>query len=427
MTRRSRSAVTRRLDFSWLAARMSTQVADNTNDRIRFHFFSDRKVEQIRARIDGLVVRRKPPDLAEVSQGTLTAERTADRKPIGPRGVCDQSGFVLPASVSLRGKQLDSTSKAPAQVTLANVPFEAKTIYYLGDLRHHNAHFGHFILETLSRAWHWGLGQPVAEPVMLGARMPGFAQQFYGLISGLAGRISLIERTTRFERVIVPAPAFVLDRYTHIQFKQLCDRIASMVVHGREPTSEQPLYLSRSRLDPDSCRMIVGEEQFERFLAERGFCIVHPERLPVAEQLRLFNRHRNIVAPMGSACHTRLFSLSDTSLHVLCPERFNPNFILCDLLNPGATHYVNVLKIPDLPQAQGLPPFATPLLLDVGKAMDALKKIGLLPSGVQFNGPLPSLEEYKARWVQIALKHCGRPDGARLRESVECMTRLRNT
>jgi hypothetical protein len=281
------------------------------------------------------------------------------------------------------------------------------------------------LLEILSRAWSWTDTPPDVEPVLLGARMPDFARDFYALLPGLGERISLVNRTTRFERIIVPEPAFVLDREVHIQFKQLCDTIAAGAVGDSAERTDQPLYLSRSGLDPASSRTVLGEEQLENFLLGQGFRVVHPERLPVPEQIVLLNRHRTIVASMGSACHSRVFSIPATDLVVLCPERFNPNYLLCDLLNGGSTHYVNVLSVPDMPDAEGLPPYATPLLLDIEKTLDAMKNLGLLRTDAHFSGSRPGLEEYRERWIQIARRLSRRPNRTQLRESIGRMENSR--
>lgn len=392
-------------------------------DRIRFELFSDRRIGQLRAMLASLVVRSEPPKVVEVAQGVLAAEMGADGRPLGARGVCDELGSVLPASLSLRGAQYRGKRDAPPKALLEAAPLESGTGYYLGDLRHHHAHYGHFLLETLSRAWHWNLAQAPAKPVLLCARMPEYVRQFYTLIPGLGERVSLVRRTTRFDRVVVPAPAFVLDRQVHVQFKQLCDAISIRVLRKNEQRSEQPVYLSRAGLDPSSCRTIVGEEPFEQFLADQGFRVVRPETLSIPEQIRLFNTHRHIVAAMGSACHTRVFSLFPTNLVVLSDTRFNPNYAFCDVLNSGSTLYANVMSAPELSGLENLPRFASPLLLNIEKSLSVLKAIGLLPPGAQFTGPPPALREYKERWIQIAKTLSHRPDGDVLRESIEVLER----
>jgi hypothetical protein len=402
---------------------MSAAPESKRSERIRFDLFDGRKTERVRMRVERLQVRPEPPEVAEISRGILAVEKTADRRPLGARGVCDESGSVFSASVSLRGKQVSSKRDAPPRELLDRAPLQPGTAYYLGDLRHHNAHYGHFLLETLSRAWDWSEARTEAKLMVLGARMPDFARRFYAVLFGSADRVTLVNRTTRFERIVVPAPAFVLDRHVHVQFKELCDRIAGAVGGEKEARSEQPVYISRSGLDPASCRTILGEELFERVLAGEGFRIVRPEAMSIDDQIRLFNRHRNVVASMGSACHTRLFSLSASTLVVLCAERVDPNYILCDLLNSGPTRYVRVLSAPELPGAEGLPPFATPLLLDLESAIESLKKIGLVRPRTQPDAVAPGLEEYRIRWIQIAKTLSRRPESQRLRDSIERLQR----
>jgi hypothetical protein len=137
------------------------------------------------------------------------------------------------------------------------------------------------------------------------------------------------------------------------------------------------------------------------------------------EQIRLFNQHKHIVTPMGSACHTRLFSQSANTLIVLCSDHLNFNYILCDLLNVGATHYLSVMSTPDLPAENQLRAFARPLLLQDNLILDYLKDIGIVRPTASFDSPSPGPEEYKTRWIQIARTMCGRRGGEHLASSIE--------
>jgi predicted O-methyltransferase YrrM len=63
-------------------------------------------------------------------------------------------------------------------------------------------------------------------------------------------------------------------------------------------------------------------------MAERaGFSIVHPEKLPLIEQVRLFKGARELVGEYGSAMHGSIFSPPDTIVGALRGSARHPAFI----------------------------------------------------------------------------------------------------
>jgi hypothetical protein len=97
------------------------------------------------------------------------------------------------------------------------------------------------------------------------------------------------------------------------------------------PPDLERLYLGRSRLPPE-CRRVAGEDQLEGELRRRGWCVVHPETLPLAEQLRLLAGARIIAGCIGSAMHLLMYfgeALAGRPLIGLGPtdRRLNRNFV----------------------------------------------------------------------------------------------------
>jgi len=387
------------------------------SDRIQFSLFDQAKLARFRRRIAALSIEERAPATIELPYGVLSAGESSGQDRLGPRGVCDSFGKFVNSSVGLRGNQFGMEIKGPDAAVLDEALRDDRSVYYLGDLRYHRGHYGHFLLDTLSRAWNWNAQNPAACPVLLGNQIPAFAQEIYGRIPRLAANLSLVNRTTRFDHVTIPSPSFVLDRTAHVQFKKLCEAVAETVAED-EPT-DRPLYISRAGLDPNSHRTIIGEEELEKMLSREGFFVVRPETLPIADQIRLIKSHRYVVAGMGSACHSRLFSTSTRLMLVLSPDRFNANYVLCDLLCEGETHYLNVSYVPDSMIEELLPPYAQPLLLDFDKVLTSLKSFGLVRSSAVLEAPPPGVREYKLRWLQIAKWLFQQRGSEQLRHAIE--------
>jgi hypothetical protein len=69
-----------------------------------------------------------------------------------------------------------------------------------------------------------------------------------------------------------------------------------------DSSSSEKVYLSRSRLPPE-LRRLQGEQGLEQRLLARGWRIIHPELLPVGDQLRTLAGARVIAGEVGSAFH----------------------------------------------------------------------------------------------------------------------------
>lgn len=91
-----------------------------------------------------------------------------------------------------------------------------------------------------------------------------------------------------FDRVrLVLARAFGIDA--------LLDRLG-------EGDRGEKLYLSRSRL-PAGARRVDGEPELEEALVRAGWCVSHPEQVPMGRQVESLLRARTIAGCIGSALH----------------------------------------------------------------------------------------------------------------------------
>jgi capsular polysaccharide biosynthesis protein len=89
---------------------------------------------------------------------------------------------------------------------------------------------------------------------------------------------------------------------------------------GDPSRGDRRLYVSR-RTAPK--RRAVNEDELIRALAAFGFDVVHPERMSLADQVRLFAEAAVLVAPHGAAVTSIVFS---ERLSVL--ELFEPSYVI---------------------------------------------------------------------------------------------------
>lgn len=115
-------------------------------------------------------------------------------------------------------------------------------------------------------------------------------------------------------RVIVPAAVLVEDLYCKpIQVHyQLLDEVRSRfrsaaAVPDCQPDHEDGTKLFLSREGADTTRTLINQDRVEALLDARGFQKVRTENMPLEEQVRLFSRAVEVVAPHGAGLFLTLF------------------------------------------------------------------------------------------------------------------------
>lgn len=126
----------------------------------------------------------------------------------------------------------------------------------------------------------------------------------------------------------MPESSIVNRGRIHSRHLQVTRRIAESLVDldalGKE---SRAVYLSRTKLRK-AVRSYSIEEPIEAFCAASGCRIVYPERMSLAEQVRLFNSADVFAGFVGSAFHSIMFRcggrpakcvyLGDGKLHINC-------------------------------------------------------------------------------------------------------------
>ncbi|TPQ52644.1 hypothetical protein C2U72_02175 [Prosthecomicrobium hirschii] len=165
-------------------------------------------------------------------------------------------------------------------------------------------HYGHFLLEGLTRLWALRAAAP-DRPILWLRHYDRPMRTWHGQIFALFGidpaRFQFVEGPTRIDSLEVPEPGWMSPtRYEPDYFDAIRLR------RGTPATAGRKVWLSRSRLAANQGR-IVGEADLEAVLQHHGWDIVHPETLSVAEQIDRLDGAEHIAGFEGSAFHTLLF------------------------------------------------------------------------------------------------------------------------
>jgi hypothetical protein len=220
-------------------------------------------------------------------------------------------------------------------------------------------HFGHFLLESLARAWVLPALDPAITVVMHRERdeePAGITRQMLDLLGVPRERILFLDGQTRLRRVVVPEPLYEIAHAAHPRMPEPYRRIADALVPNDAPT-DQPVYLSR-RLLSSRQRPIIGELELEEVMRENGFLIVYPESMALVDQLRVVHRHRQVFTSAGSAAYLTLFARQPPHLHLLTAGVPFPDYFLTPTVAGVATSFVNCLAGGERLAAHYLPQLA---------------------------------------------------------------------
>ena len=249
--------------------------------------------------------------------------------------VMDAGGRVITASQTTRYK--DPVDKGQSRRFLRrfgkdNARDDDRTCVFLGPVI---CHYGHFLLESLSRLWY----TPPQDAVLVFAASPNIEVRNYMMAywsnAGLElSQVEFVTSPTRFRRVIVPEAAFRVGRYAHIGMREVYQRITRNVC--REPrAARERIYLSRSRWENTR-----NENDLEAALSAQGFRVVHPQDLSIEEQIEMISGASEIVGRWGSAMHNVVFANPGVKIVHLFADRFYTSYYLTDQLAQAKATYV---------------------------------------------------------------------------------------
>ena len=246
----------------------------------------------------------------------------------------DRHRAILPSSALLR--EYGPLSLVNGPVTSEHNPGRPKRIldeplYWLGVV---HPHYGHFMASTLSRLWAWPQGScRIAYTGPPGADAL-FATPFAGPIFSALGLTSddfvAVGDFDLLREVVLPAPSLVENSIVHTAFGDMTRRIAGRIVPNfQRAVDPRPVYLSKSRLAGGVSR-VLDEDAVSDVLARAGVLVVHPETLPFAQQVALWQRHDTFIGSAGSALHTAAFATGKRIVSFSHTQHVESNQVLID-------------------------------------------------------------------------------------------------
>lgn len=193
---------------------------------------------------------------------------------------------------------------------------------YLG---YYTKHFGHFLLETLSRLWaaennNQYDGYVFNDFVIQGddGKLTTFANYCFSQLGIPMDKLIFLKEDTSFDYLDVPKAGFYIGNKAHPNQINVYRKINRYLSDTNLATEK--VYLSRANLNKKK-RSVVNEKHIEGIFKDAGFLIVHPQELTFDEQMQLYSKTKVLAGLEGSALHNSVFMPSGGQVINLCSPR----------------------------------------------------------------------------------------------------------
>ncbi len=183
-------------------------------------------------------------------------------------------------------------------------------------------HWGHFLLEGLQRLWYakqsalpivwagvWGVFHTPSQ------LKPWQSDVFKNL--GIHNKHIFLTEPTQFAKVHFPEPACGINTHLHPE------QVDFLGYYEAKPIQGKYVYFSRAKI-----RGCANEEHIEKILRQRGWSIVYPEMLSVAEQLHAISTAKVCFMIGGSAQHSLLLTKNLQTRFIIIPREHSLTFNL---------------------------------------------------------------------------------------------------
>jgi capsular polysaccharide biosynthesis protein len=240
----------------------------------------------------------------------------------------DSAGVLIAASQRWPGDPRQGCDPATLAEAMANGRGVERTLPAALYLGHAFTHFGHFLVETVPNlCW----VREVAPDIPLlfhpfdrrGKNV--FTELPYGIeclkLLGIpAQRVVMATSDCSVAELLLPPRAYDVRHGANYDFRDAYRALRVAALHGRSASDGGLVYLSRRKLTRRQQR-IENESAVERHMRRRGFTVIYPERMSLAEQIRGVAEAAVVAGVDGSALHLGAFLRPGSRMLVLETRR----------------------------------------------------------------------------------------------------------
>jgi len=203
-------------------------------------------------------------------------------------------------------------------------------------------HFGHFLVEGLSRLW---ILKYFTDDEVSNLRIiiyePGLIPPATKILEYLGinkAQIEFLSEPCIVESLVAPGVGYCTHLWARDVMNFVFNRAANSAINERTTNFPKKVFLSRSNVPS---RRLKDELSLESIYREAGYWIIHPEELPIGDQIRIAANADSIAGCTGSNMYLALFQKPHGKNHVYAPFDFTlkDDAIISQLRN-SSLHYV---------------------------------------------------------------------------------------
>lgn len=217
-------------------------------------------------------------------------------------GVLTPDGALVADSVTWRG--MNPVTVAPAMPPEDEIAALPGTWMFLGPLF---GHFGHFLVESISRFWAFDRLRDQIDGVLYVPKFQNRPEHVANVYRpflnalGVTAPMHNLDVPTRVERLYVPRQGFGMFQMIEgaPEFREFARAYAGKSI---PPAGAEKIYISRSAL-PAQRGSILGESVLEDLLRKEGYEPFHPQKHTHEEQIAAYRAARKVIAVDCSPLH----------------------------------------------------------------------------------------------------------------------------
>lgn len=238
------------------------------------------------------------------------------------RQVLIKDDLILPESFRRRNPKHEHVQleKLPddllrPKVSLADLEVITEPCFYLDG--EHVDHFGHFMLEVLSRLWPFEKLDLSRYLIITSAKPESRHAELLAPFGIKPEQIRYFRKPVLCKDLTVASQGYILEHSVSDESLAVWRRISE---HYATSGNSEAIYISRSHWKKQ--RYLNQEEQIEQELERNGFEIVRPETLSIPEQIAKIGAARLIVGTTGSGFYNCIYNTIKGQRIILAPSTF---------------------------------------------------------------------------------------------------------
>ena len=256
------------------------------------------------------------PVLISVKKGIILPALEDRHLPWGLGGVLKSDGSIV------RESQLDDTFGGPYEFAKQNVKSYDSTVLFLGVFPNH---WGHFLIDVLCKLWCIDELSEDTKIAYIGLdwkKTKELNETYYSALELLGitkDRLLYVDSPSQFEEILIPERTLGFKHNWNSKYLLVVERMlqnANRIALSKGQVAYDKIYFSRMEFGAAK-KKEIGEKQLSDLFEMNGYKVICPEKLPVADQLFMFNNCKEYVCVSGTLAHNTVFANKKAKVVVL--------------------------------------------------------------------------------------------------------------